>query len=185
MHPNGKPAEIPDLITRRHRVASYARRITAGRPHLLVVAAALLSLGLAYVWSYLIRFELRIPDYYSFVLVHTLPFVLLVQCVVFYRLGIFRILWAYVGITDLLKILRASALSSIVLAGLNLLPLSGGLVPWSVLMLDGLLGFLVVSGLYALLRVLREAGSRESRGRSPVEPVLIVGAGDTGEALLH
>ncbi len=184
MGPDG-PAAAPDLRTRRRKIAHYARRVTAGRPHLLVVAATLLSLGLAYVWSYLIRFELRIPDYYSFALVHTLPFVLLVQCLVFYRVGVFRILWAYVGITDLLKILRASALSTVVLAGLNLLPLSGGLVPWSVLMLDGLLGFLVVSGLYALLRVLREAGARESKGRTSVEQVLIVGAGDTGEALLH
>jgi FlaA1/EpsC-like NDP-sugar epimerase len=166
-------------------VAHYARRVTAGRPHLLVVAATLLSLGLAYVWSYLIRFEVSIPNYYSFAMVHTLPFVLLVQCLVFYKVGVFKIMWAYVGITDLLKILRASAFSLLILAGLNFLALSGGLVPWSVLMLDGLLSFLVVSGLYTLLRVLREAGSRDSKGRFLVEPVLIVGAGDTGEALLH
>jgi FlaA1/EpsC-like NDP-sugar epimerase len=193
MHLNGRQTSsggtplpgVPDLRTRRRRIAHYARRITAGRPHLLVVAATLLSLGLAYVWSYLIRFELSIPNYYTFAMVHTLPFVLLVQCLVFYRIGVFRILWAYVGIMDLRKILRASALSSLLLAGLNLLVLSGGLVPWSVLMLHGLLSFLVVSGLYTLLRVLREAGSRDSKGRLVVEPVLIVGAGDTGEALLH
>ncbi len=181
----GPDPSPPDLRTRRRRLAHYARRVTAGHPHLLVVAATLLSLGLAYVWSYLIRFELNIPAAASFVMVHTLPFVLLVQCLVFYRLGVFRILWAYVGITDLLKIFRASALSSFLLVGLNLLVLPRGFVPWSVLMLDGLLSFMVVSGLYALLRVLREAGARDPRGRFAMEPVLIVGAGDTGEALLH
>jgi FlaA1/EpsC-like NDP-sugar epimerase len=175
----------PDLRTRRRRMAHYASRVTAGRPHLLVMAATLLALGLAYIWSYLIRFELSLPSYYSFVMVHTLPFVLLVQCLVFYRQGVFKIMWAYVGIMDLQKIFRASAFSSIILVGLNLLVLSGDLVPWSVLMLDGLLSFLVVSALYTLLRVLREAGSRDSRGRFQVDPVLIVGAGDTGEALLH
>lgn len=181
----GPASTAPDLRTRRRRMLYYARRVTAGRPHLLVVAATLLSLGLAYVWSFLIRFELHVPADVSFVMVHTLPFVLLVQCLVFYRLGVFRILWAYVGITDLLKIFRASALSSLLLVGLNLLLLPRGFVPWSILMLDGLLSFMVVSGLYALLRVLREAGSRDPRGRFAMEPVLIVGAGDTGEALLH
>jgi FlaA1/EpsC-like NDP-sugar epimerase len=186
--PLGGAGPLPgssDLRTRRRRIADYARRVTAGRPHLLVVAATLLSLGLAYVWSYLIRFELSVPDYFTFAMVHTLPFVLFVQCLVFYRVGVFRIMWAYVGIMDLLKILRASALSLLILVGLNAFVLAGGLVPWSVLMLDGLLSFLVVSGLYTLLRVLREAGARDPKGRLLVEPVLIVGAGDTGEALLH
>jgi len=193
MHLNGtqtRPSEgpvagLPDLRTRRRRIAHYARRVTVGRPHLLVVAATLLCLGLAYVWAFLIRFELGIPSYYSFAMVHTLPFVLLVQCLVFTFLGVFRIMWAYVGIMDLLKIFRASAVSSLLLAGLNHLVLPDGFVPWSVLMLDVLLGFLVVSGLYAFLRVLREAGSRNSKARNDQESVLIVGAGDTGDALLH
>jgi len=41
--------------------ASQARRITGGWPQVLVIAGALLALGLAYVGSFVLRFEFRIP----------------------------------------------------------------------------------------------------------------------------
>jgi FlaA1/EpsC-like NDP-sugar epimerase len=180
--------ELPNLHSRttmRRRVGRVAARLTAGRPHLLVVAATMLGLVFAYIWSYVIRFEFGVPRLHVFYMLHTLPFVLLVQCILFYMGGVFRILWAYVGIKDLLRILRASVLSSLLLLLLNAILPRQEMVPRSVLVLDGLFSALIVSGIFAVLRSLRDASPRSRTRVIRPEPVLIVGAGDSGEALLH
>ncbi|HLY75906.1 MAG TPA: polysaccharide biosynthesis protein, partial [Planctomycetota bacterium] len=171
--------------TLRRRVGKVANRVTAGRPHLLVVLASLLALGLSYIWAYLIRFEFAIPGHFTVYMAHTLPVVIIVQCLLFYFFGVFRILWAYIDLRDVIRILRASVASTLILLLLNLglRPPEG--IPRSVLVLDGLFSFLAVSGLFAGLRVLRDASPRLLTRRTRPEPVLIVGAGDSGETLLH
>jgi len=159
--------------------------MTAGRPHLLVVLASLLALGLSYIGAYLLRFEFAIPGQYSLYMVHTLPVVVVVQCLVFYFCRVYRILWAYVDLRDVLRILRASVYSTVLLLLLNLGLRSPEAVPHSVLLLDGLFSFLALSGLFAGLRVLRDASPMLLTRVVQPEPVLIVGAGDSGETLLH
>jgi len=171
--------------TLRRRVGKVASRMIAGRPHLLVVLASLLALGLSYIGAYLIRFEFAIPRQYTLYMTHTLPVVISIQCALFYFCGVYRILWAYVDLSDVLRILRASAYSTILLLLLNLGLRSPEAIPRSVLFLDGLFSFLAVSGLFAGLRVLRDASPRFLTRRAQPEPVLIVGAGDSGETLLH
>lgn len=174
-----------DRSTWLQQAAYWARRLTGGRPHLLVIAAAMLLLSLAYAGSFLLRFEFHIPDRFLLILARTIPLVLVIQAAVYYLAGVSRILWAYVGIRDLFKILRASVISTLLMLGLNHLAPAADFVPRSVLVLNGLLGFLAVSGLFTLLRMLREADSRIPMARSRIDPVLIIGAGDSGETLLH
>jgi FlaA1/EpsC-like NDP-sugar epimerase len=159
--------------------------MTAGRPYLLVVLASLLALGLSYVWSYLIRFEFAIPRPYTLYMIRTLPVVVIIQCFLFYLSGVYRILWAYVDFSDVLRILRASVYSTILLWLLNLGLRSPEAIPRSILVLDGFFSFLAVSGLFACLRALRDASPKLLTRRAQPEPVLIVGAGDSGETLLH
>ena len=171
--------------TLRRRVGRMASRVTAGRPHLLIVTATLLALGLSYLLSYLIRFEFAIPGQYSTYMLHTLPVVIIVQCLVYYLCGVYRILWAYVDFADLLRILRASFYSTVLLLILNLGLRAPEAIPRSILVLDGLFSFLTVGCLYGGLRVLRDASPKFVTRASHPEPVLIVGAGDSGETLLH
>jgi FlaA1/EpsC-like NDP-sugar epimerase len=118
-------------------------------------------------------------------MLHTLPFVLLVEFLCFYACGVYRILWAYVGFNDLLRILRACTYSTVLLLALNHYFHFPETLPRTVLVINGLLGFMAVSTLYAGLRSVREATPRASTRTIRPEPVLIVGAGDSGETLLH
>src|SRR5581483_10120228 len=60
------------------------------------------------------------------------------------------------------------------------------LVPRSVLVADGMLTFITVGGIYALLRSIREANAQTvGWPTGTLEPAFIVGAGDAGEALLR
>src|SRR5260221_8922493 len=113
-------------------------------------------------------------------MVHTLRVVISVQCALFYFCGVYRILWAYVDLNDVLRIFRASTYSTILLLLVNLGLRSPEAVPRPVLVLDGLFSFLAVSGLFAGLRVLRDASPKFLTRMAQPEPVLIVGAGDSG-----
>jgi FlaA1/EpsC-like NDP-sugar epimerase len=171
--------------TRRDKFVAAARRITGGRPHLLVVLATIGAFASAHFLSFLIRFELSVPNLQGSVLLPALPIVLLIQCMLFYVNGVFRIVWAYVAIKDVVRILRASVTSGIVLWGLDAGFLPGGLVPGSILVLDTLLTFLLVCALYAVLRTLREGRRSEALRKGAARRVLIVGAGDSGDRLLR
>ncbi len=167
------------------RAAGWARRLTGGRPHLLVVLSALGVSAGAWVLAYLVRFEFEVPPHHRSLMGLTLPFVLLVHAVAFHASGVFRILWPYVGIRDGLLIVRGTAGATALLYALNGLLLIPGTVPRSVVLLGGVLTLVGVGGLYAALRLAREASVRVEPGRAGPEPVLILGAGDTGDALLR
>ena len=168
------------------RLISVARRLTGNRLHLLVVLATLFAFLASYSVAFLLRFEFSIPPTYTFLLTSTLPFILLIKLVVFYSNGIYKILWAYIGLKDLYKILMASVFATGLVAIANLIFVPWLMIPRSVLVADSVLAFLSVGGVYALLRSLREANARlEGRPVGLLEPAFIVGAGDAGEALLR
>ncbi len=182
----GRPlTRLQARTTIRRRFGKVASRMTAGRPHLLVVLGGLLTLALAYMGAFLIRFDFAIPPRHASHLLHTLPFVLLVQCLFFYGCGVYRILWAYVDFRDLVRIFRACGYSTVFLLVVNYVLGFPEVLPRSVLVLNGLIGFLAVSGLYAGLRSVREATPRASTRTIRPENVFIVGAGDSGETLMH
>ncbi|MBI3857803.1 MAG: polysaccharide biosynthesis protein [Planctomycetes bacterium] len=163
-----------------------APRSAPGRSHLLVVAAALAVFAVSYLLSFLLRFDFTLPPQYPWpFLLALLPFVLGAKLVVFTLAGVFRILWAYVGIRDLFRILHATVIALIVVAAGNYLLLRGTQIPRTVLVLDGMLTFLGVGGLYALLRHSREASVIGRARGLPAEPIFLVGAGNAAEALLR
>jgi FlaA1/EpsC-like NDP-sugar epimerase len=177
-----KSAAVPALGT-IPTLVSIARKLTGNRPHLIVVVATLLIFAAAFVAAYLLRFEFNLVSIDVPFVLGALPWVLLVKLIVFYICGTYRILWAYVGIRDLLRLSRATVFASGGIVGTNFLLWRDGMAPRSVIVLDGILTFLAVGGLYVLLRYLREAGGLPSEGST--EPVVIIGAGDAGEALLR
>lgn len=174
-----------DSKTRYLILESLARRITAGRPHLIVVAATLIIFSFAYAFSFLLRFEFSIPEGHSLLLTRTLPFVLLIKLVVFYVNGIYRMVWAYIGLKDLQRIFWTVVFCSGVMGITNLMFLPDLRIPRSILIMDGTFTLIAISGLFAGLRSFREGNLRKEDSAGEVEPVLIVGAGDAGDALLR
>ena len=141
--------------------------------------------SVAWALSYLLRFEFAVPARLSDSVLAMLPFVLLVQCVFFQATGVFRILWPYVGIRDALVILLSVAGSTAALYALNAAFVPAGIIPRSVILLNGILTHAGVCGFFLLLRSLRESRRRGGAGQAPPTRVLIVGAGDSGDALLR
>jgi len=153
---------------------SYKRRIFEV---LLDVVLVILS----YWASYAINFPPNSPAWALFI--RTLPVLVFVKMAVFLAMGVYRGLWRYTGMSDLIVFAKAVALSSI--ASLLLILFAFRFQGYSrkVFVVDAVLMFLFLAGSRLAFRVFRQvlpAGSKDGGRR-----VLIYGAGDAGELLLR
>ena len=139
-------------------------------------------LVLAYVGSYLLRFEGLIPQKYYNTMLLTLPHFVLVQGLVLYFLGLYRGLWRYVGFTDLRNIIRAALTSMVILIVLEffLSPYVGN-IPLSIYILDTVLLIMLIGGTRLFLRHFREIYLPAGESRR----VMLIGPVDQAETLIR
>ena len=149
----------------------------------LVFAHDLVAAAAAWYLAYALRFNLDISQEYSAGMLQTLPWVVALQALVFWRFGLYRGVWRYASLVDLTRLVLAIGVSAMATALLLHLLRMGDLVPRSVLLLDPILLLLVMGGSRFAYRAWREHrlyGLSQLRGT----PVLVLGAGDTGVMLL-
>jgi len=161
---------------------------------ILVTDAGLVCVS--YVLAYLIRFENDIPPEQVEMLVQTLPWIVPLKILLFAWLGLYRGMWRYTSISDLINIIKATVISAgaIALALLLIRHFEG--FSRSVLVMDALLTLMLIGGVRLLIRVHIQKAfpasffnpayfpffnpDREKRKR-----LLIVGAGDAAEKMLR
>jgi UDP-GlcNAc:undecaprenyl-phosphate GlcNAc-1-phosphate transferase len=116
-------------------------------------------------------------------MVRTLPIVVAVKIGVFLASGVYRGLWRYVSVHDLMGIARAVTIASVISACAIVLSYQEHLFSRRVLMMDLLFLLVLMAGSRAAFRIARRLVPipRSAKGT----PVLIYGAGDAGELLLR
>ncbi|MCB1864618.1 MAG: polysaccharide biosynthesis protein [Chromatiales bacterium] len=136
----------------------------------------------AWLGAYWLRFNLGpIPDSFSSVAWGALPVVLAVQVMAFWYFGLYRGVWRFASLPDLVRIGKA-VLTGVVIIGVTLfLTVRASGVPRSVLPLYALLLLVLLGGPRLFYRWLKDHKLRLSSG----ERVLIVGAGRAGELLVR
>lgn len=150
------------------------------RSRTVIFAHDLAMVAFAWLGAYWLRFNLAIPPEFE---LHAalvwLPLVMAIQAVVFWLLGLYRGIWRFASIPDLVRIGKASCIG-ISVAALALFVfnrLEG--VPRSVIPLYALLLPLLLSSPRLLYRIWKDRRAVLSAGRR----ALIVGAGKAGEML--
>ncbi|MFA7254814.1 MAG: nucleoside-diphosphate sugar epimerase/dehydratase [Candidatus Omnitrophota bacterium] len=150
---------------------------------LFIVAAHLLLICLAYILAFLVRFDFSLPKEFAPVFLQAFPLLVVTKLSTLYFFDLFRGLWRYVGITDILQILRASVVATVFFIIGNVFIRGGASFPRSIYLIDLILFFSLVVGVRLLTRLIKE------RYRGPSIPanqikILIVGAGETGVLVL-
>jgi FlaA1/EpsC-like NDP-sugar epimerase len=137
---------------------------------------------LSYGLAFLLRFDFRLPPGEWDRLLQTLPLLLLGRLVVFAWFHLYEGLWWYVSMRDILAILKAVTLGSLLFLAAVLMIFGLGF-PGSIFLLDWVLCLALIGGARLAIRALRESGrmNREIERRR----ALIVGAGDAGEMLIR
>lgn len=148
----------------------------------LIFLHDLLMVMLAWLGAYWLRFNLGLPPQkYVDAALSALPVVLVIQAVVFSRLGLYRGVWRFASLPDLIRISKA------VLLGVLLIAVSLHLysrllwVPRSVLPLYVLLLGLFLSGPRLVFRMWKDQGVMMKEGQR----ALVVGAGRAAELLVR
>ncbi len=135
----------------------------------------------SYLISYHLRFEWSLPDNDYIILFKSLPFILFLRIVTFYSFGLYKNLWKYVGVRDLVTIIRAVSMSSILcVTAIFLFGVSEH--SRSIFLIDWLLCIMFIGGARLVIRLFNESVRTEQKLR---KNVLIIGAGDVGEMLLR
>ena len=121
---------------------------------LIVLFADVLLLTGSLFLAYLIRFDFVLPRQYSVLLFQMLPFVLIVKIGCFYFFDLYRGMWRYTSIADLLNIIKASCVSSLVIICLILFSHSRFIgFPRSVFIMDWCFTVLLISGYRLCIRL--------------------------------
>jgi FlaA1/EpsC-like NDP-sugar epimerase len=150
----------------------------------------------SYVLAYLMRFEGSIPPEQMEMLAQTLPGVVVLKIAVFAWIGLYRGMWRYTSIADLINIITATVISTGIITLVLVLVHRFEGFSRSVLILDALITLMLIGGIRLLIRVYIQKSvpasffnpaffpffnpDREKRTR-----LLIVGAGDAAEKMLR
>jgi FlaA1/EpsC-like NDP-sugar epimerase len=159
-----------------------------GRPTFwLVLAADVCLLACSYVFAHAIRFEFQIPlDYQRIIWVTIVP-VILTKLVFFWWFSLYRGMWRFTSVGDLLNVLRASAAGSAAIMVTLLLSHRFQGFSRSAYILDGLFTVLLIGGSRLAVRLYFTAshsGLLQHR-RPDAKRLLIVGAGGGGEKVVR
>jgi UDP-GlcNAc:undecaprenyl-phosphate GlcNAc-1-phosphate transferase len=175
-----KAASVGDgrekAITRFILDITYRRR-------LLEIILDFFLIGVAYYLAFLVGFDFSMNSVRLELFLSTIPLAWAGVYLSFLYFGVYRGLWRYVGVDDLLKYIKAA------IGGVGLLVLPVYLLnapqtfPPAILILFGVFLFLGLAATRSSFKILDQVYAPQVRARQ--ERVLIYGAGDAGEMALR
>ncbi len=162
----------------------------------LIVLAHLVTFAISLLLSFLVTSNMEVRRIWLFGQYPLLLlFFLIIKLPIFAFFKQYRGWWRYVGISDLTGILRASLVSTLIIVVLWFLVIVRGVgsihpaltslanISQGVFMADMFVTVLILAGLRMIIRLYYEEFRTVEAGR--LKRLLIVGAGNTGEALLR
>jgi FlaA1/EpsC-like NDP-sugar epimerase len=154
----------------------------AARPRLWVsVATHVILFVVAYLVAFCLRFDFELDSLRAWQFFATVPILVPVRLLVFWRWGMFRLYWHHVGFRDLFGLQTAVTLSSLLfVVVLYFLGLAYEM-PRSVFIIDWVLTIFFCGGAMYATRYVREMRLEPAVGRR----TLLVGAGSGAEQLLR
>ena len=159
------------------------RMLEKNRMVLIILLQA--AIVVASLWgAFAVRFDFNISSVQLSRFYSLLPALLAIKLGVFWWQGLFRGWWRYVSMADLVVIVRANVIASLLFLLYAFLAYRGTNIPRSVLVLDWMFCFLFMGGVRFFTRALREHYlPMPARNRQPRSRLLVVGAGDAGQMI--
>jgi FlaA1/EpsC-like NDP-sugar epimerase len=140
--------------------------------------------AIAWQGSWWLRFNLDIPDSYWEVCLYTIPLILLVQGLAFWRFKLYKGLWQFASLPDLWNIFRAAFIGALSITLVLFISIRLEGVPRSILILYPVLLIFLLGGSRLGYRFWKDH-SFKLNAATIGQKVLIVGAGSAGEMLVR
>ena len=169
----------------------FFNRFIRNKNFWMILATDIILIIIAHICAYWFRFPDRFASSATFSpqFLSTLPLLIGVKLPIFYAFGLYRGMWRYTGLNDLLNIIKASLVSfCLVVAAIVFVNRFYGF-PRSVFFLDAILTFLLISAHRVAIRFFyqRSTGSRTliARPARVKKRLLLIGAGDAAEQIIR
>ncbi|NLH49455.1 MAG: polysaccharide biosynthesis protein [Myxococcales bacterium] len=150
----------------------------------MIVGSQLSLVVFSYIFSFLLRFDFDLMSnnqWPLYTMLKTLPLILILRAVAFYIWDLYRGWWRYVGMEDLLDIIKAVGISSLAFTAIVMFVFHAS-YPRSVFLIDTFICISFIGGIRFLLRAVREYTKLPPRALS--KNVLIYGAREIGIEIL-
>lgn len=154
---------------------TYIRRTT-------LVVSDLLLINLAIFMALIFRFDGSIPSFYLGIYLKTTAYLSLIKLIVYGMFGLYKSLWRYASIDELLQLFFAVAVESVLTFLFG--QYTGLQLPRSVYAISGLLTFLFIGGSRFSLRITARLKNIVVYDMDNKARVLVVGAGEAGSIVI-
>jgi FlaA1/EpsC-like NDP-sugar epimerase len=144
----------------------------------------LCAAAIAWMAAYALRFNFDIPPNFIDGMWRNLLWIIPLQGVIFHGFGLYRGIWRFASIPDLRRIALAAGTAGLAIPALLLMLQRLNDVPRSVLVLHPLLLVMIMGGSRFIYRAWKD-GHLISPRQFDAEPVIVMGAGAAGSALLR
>ena len=138
----------------------------------------------AWMAAYVLRFNFDIPTNFADGMWRNLLWIIPLQAAIFHGFGLYRGIWRFASIPDLRRIALAAGTVALAIPALLLMLQRLNDVPRSVLILHPILLVMIMGGSRFLYRAWKD-GHLISPRQLDAEPVIVMGAGSAGSALLR
>lgn len=145
--------------------------------------ADMVIFSLALLAAYSFRFDLNIPARYFSQYLGLLKYVLVFKSVMFVFFGLYRGMWRYTSLDDYWKLLRLTAVQSLVLISFVVFRFTFVGVPRSIFVIDWVLTLVLCSGLRLSIRAFYTKSESLLAPLAERKTVLVVGAGSLAEKI--
>ena len=162
--------------------------------YLMIVGDALVFV-LALFAAYLVRFEFKLSAVEIGQIKMLLPYMIAYKLLVFYLFGLYRGMWRYTSIGDILRLAQGSLVATLGTIAIVFYVLRTESFSRAVFLVDGAFAFLLAGAFRATIRYFYSSNGQEKdppwytpwkkAGATVNRRVLIIGAGDAGEKLLR
>lgn len=147
----------------------------------LLIATDLVAIVAAYLGAYFLRMNFQFTEAEGKAVLRALPIVVVVRSACFFKYGLYRTMWRYTSVADVLRVIKAvTAGSAIVLAAVVLLYRFVAF-PRTLFLIEYFLLIVLILGVRFSARLFHEIGREPQGGRE--RRYAVIGAGDAGERI--
>ena len=159
-------------------------RLGSGTRNALAFAHDLVVSAGAWWLAYWFRFNLDVPAEFVRGFAHTLPWVVGIYAVLFWKMGLYRGLWRYASLPDLRRIIIAVSVGALAVPAVFTLAGFAWPAPRSAYLISPLLMILAMGGSRLAYRAWKEQGLGSVISVTEAAPVVVLGAGRAAATLL-
>ena len=152
---------------------------------IIIVSGQILIIAAAFSSAMILRYDYQFINDLSLLILPVLLPLLFIKLTCFYLTHLLSGWWKYVSIHDLLSLVKGNLLSSAVFFVYVSYYVSGLNLSWTVVVLDGVMCFLFMSGSRVAVRLYSELMRGTSTSYKHDKKILIIGAGASGQSIVR